>query len=73
MRKYLGFEYNEAGKLVESYAYTITPAELETIENMVLYYEHHGVKKMLNTRPEFVIEDFEKVLAILNTIITWEV
>ena len=48
--------------------YEISPEDLETIENMILYYDRHTVEGLNKRRPEFVEEDFSKLLAILNTI-----
>lgn len=47
---------------------TIKPEDAEMIENMILYYEHHGVENMNNKRPAFVIEDFNKILETLKNI-----
>lgn len=69
MKKYLGFDYNEAGNLEESYAYTITPEELEIIEDAICYYNHHTVEEITNNYPGFVIEDFTKILKALENII----
>lgn len=46
----------------------ITPEDLETIENMIFYYDYHGVENVNKKHPGFVEDDFSKILAILNTI-----
>lgn len=46
----------------------ITPADLETVENMILYYDHHGVENINEKHPGWLEDDFSKLLAILNTI-----
>ena len=48
---------------------TIKPEDAEMIENMILYYEHHGIKNMIENHPHFVIEDFTKILKALENII----
>lgn len=48
--------------------FEIGAEDLETIENMIFYYDHHGVENMNKRRPDFVEDDFSKLLAILNTI-----
>lgn len=73
MKKYTGFEYNDAGELVEAYAYTITPEELDTIEDAICYYSHHTVEEIADKYPQFVVEDFKKILEALENIITMEV
>lgn len=73
MKKYLGFEYDTAGELTPAYAYTITPEELETIENMIAYYNCISIEDLITRRPGFVVEDFNKILAILENITTQEV
>ena len=72
MKKFIGHEYNEAGELVEVHAYTATPEELDTIENMLCYYEHHTVEEIAEKYPHFVIEDFKKILEALENIIKEE-
>ena len=69
MKKYLGFDYNEAGELVEAHAYTITADELDTIQNTLCYYSHHTVEEIAEKYPRFVIEDFKKILEALENII----
>lgn len=73
MKKYLGFEYNEAGELVEAHAYTITSEELDTIENTLCYYSHHTPEEIAEKYPGFLIEDFKKILDALENIIKMEV
>lgn len=48
--------------------YTIPAEALETIENMILYYDVHTVAGLNKRRPEFVVDDFNKLLRILNNI-----
>lgn len=72
MKKYLGFDYNDAGELVEAYAYTITPKELDTIENTLCYYSYHTPEKIAEKYPQFLIEDFKKILEALENIIKEE-
>lgn len=73
MKKYLGFEYDTAGELIPAYAYTITPEELETIENMIGYYNRISIEDLITRRPDWVASDFNKILAILENITTQEV
>ena len=49
--------------------YTITPEEFEVIDNMILYYQYHGVDNIAGKHPEWVNDDLEKLLTTLNTII----
>lgn len=48
--------------------YEISPEALETIENMILYYDIHTVEGLNEKHPGFVEDDFNKLLRILNTI-----
>ena len=52
--------------------YNITPEELDTIENMLCYYEHHTVEEIAEKYPHFVTEDFKKILEALENIIKEE-
>lgn len=72
MKKYLGFDYNEAGELVEAHAYTITADELNTIEDTLCYYSHHTVEEIAEKYPHFITEDFKKILEALKNIIKEE-
>ena len=72
MKKYLGFEYNDAGELVEAHAYTITPEELDTIENTLCYYSYHTPEEIAEKYPHFITEDFKKILEALKNIIKEE-
>ena len=72
MREYVGFEYNKAGNLEEKYLYSIEAGELETIEDMINYYDNLGVANMVKERPDFVISDFKKILETLENIIKEE-
>jgi len=49
--------------------YTLTPEEFEIIDNMILYYDVHGVEKIQQQHPEWIVDDFKKLLTTLNTII----
>lgn len=73
MKKFIGYDYNDAGELVEAHAYTITPEELDTIEDAICYYSHHTVEAIAEKYPQFVVEDFNKILAILANITNQEV
>ena len=73
MREYIGFKYDTAGELIPAYAYTITPEELETIENMIGYYDRISIEDLITRRPDWVANDFNKILAILENITTQEV
>lgn len=46
----------------------ITPEDLERIENMILYYDLHGVERLNKKHPGFVEEDFKELLTLLNSI-----
>lgn len=72
MKKFIGHDYNDAGELVEVHAYTITPEELDTIENALCYYSYHTVDEIAEKYPHFVTEDFKKILETLENIIKWE-
>lgn len=48
--------------------YEISPEDLETIENMIFYYDHHGVENINEKHPGWLEDDFSKLLAILNNI-----
>ena len=73
MKKFIGHDYNDAGELIEAYAYTITPEELDTIENILCYYSHHTPEEIAEKYPHFITEDFKKILEALENIITMEV
>ncbi len=68
MKKYIGYEYNEAGELVEAYAYTITPAQMDTIKDILCYYSYHTVEAIAEKYPHFITEDFNKILDTLENI-----
>lgn len=72
MKKFIGYDYNEAGELVEAHAYTITSEELDTIENTLCYYSYHTVEEIAEKYPQFVTEDFKKILETLENIIKEE-
>ena len=46
----------------------VTAATAERLENLVCYYRHHTVEKIQDKHPEFVIDDFEQVLKILEIV-----
>ena len=43
--------------------------EYKKIENLISYYNFHGVERILNERPGFVVEDFTELLKMLERII----
>ena len=47
----------------------LTDNEYKKIENMISYYRHFTVETIQEKHPGFVIEDFEKVLAILEKVL----
>lgn len=46
----------------------LTGREFERIENLIRYYEIHGVKRILEKHPSFVVDDFTELLAALKNI-----
>ena len=48
---------------------TIKPEDAEMIENMILYYEYHGIGNMIENHPQFVNQDFNKILETLKNIL----
>lgn len=48
---------------------TISAEAVEKFENMISYYNYHGIENMIEKRPEFVSEDFGEVLSILESIL----
>lgn len=38
----------------------------EEIKNLISYYNYHKVEKMIVKRPGFVVDDFKKLLAIME-------
>ena len=72
MKKFIGYDYNEAGELVEAHAYTITAGELDTIENTLCYYSYHTPEEIAEKSPHFITEDFKKILETLESIIKEE-
>jgi hypothetical protein len=38
----------------------------ENIQNLIHYYKHHKVDKMIETHPSFVCDDFTKLLKELE-------
>lgn len=51
-----------------THKFNFTPEQLETVDNMITYYQVHGVEGIMNYNKHFVIEDFEKLLTILETV-----
>lgn len=51
---------------MENKKITLTHEDAELLANMVSYYRVHTVEKIQEKHPGFVVDDFEKVLAILN-------
>ena len=43
--------------------------EYEKIENLISYYNIHGIERILNERPDFIVEDFTELLKTLERII----
>ena len=41
--------------------------EIETIDNMISYYRHISMEQLIQDHPEFVIDDFERILSILSS------
>ena len=41
----------------------------ENIQNLIHYYNHHGIEQMVKTHPSFVVEDFTKLLKELESVI----
>lgn len=41
----------------------------EKLENMISYYDYHGIENMIENKPGFVIDDFSEVLDILKTVL----
>lgn len=48
---------------------TISAEAAEKLENMISYYDYHGVENMIEKRPGFVAEDFGEVLNILKSVL----
>lgn len=46
----------------------LTGNEFERIENLIRYYEIHGVKRLSVKRPDYVVDDFTELLAALKSI-----
>lgn len=49
--------------------FKISTEAAEKLENMISYYDYHGIENMIEKRPEFVAEDFGEVLSILESIL----
>lgn len=47
----------------------ISTEAAEKLENMIYYYDCHGVEKMVEKRSDFVVDDFSEVLNILKTVL----
>lgn len=52
--------------------YNITTDQLEKIEQLVLYYHRFSVEDIQEKHPGFIVEDFQKLLKIVEEIITEE-
>ena len=53
----------------ETKSIIVTAATAARLENMVSYYRHHTIEKIQDRHPEFVIEDFNQVLKILEIVL----
>lgn len=38
----------------------------ERIENLISYYDHHGIENMIEKKPGFVADDFKHLLKALE-------
>ena len=54
---------------MENKKITLTHKDAEIFENMISYYHVHTVEKIQEKHPGFVVDDFEKVLAILEKVL----
>lgn len=54
---------------MENKKITLTHEDAEILENMVSYYQAHTVEKIQEKHPGFVVDDFEKVLRILEKVL----
>lgn len=54
---------------MENKKITLTHDDAEIFENMISYYHVHTVEKIQEKHPGFVVDDFEKVLAILEKVL----
>lgn len=52
--------------------FNITTNQLEKIEQLVTYYNHHGVENIHEKHPSFIVQDFQDLLKIVEAIITEE-
>ena len=52
--------------------YNITTDQLENIEQLVSYYHRFNVEDIQEKHPGFIVEDFQKLLKIVEEIITEE-
>ena len=52
--------------------YNITADQLENIEQLVSYYHRFNVEDIQEKHPGFIVEDFWKLLKIVEEIITEE-
>ena len=50
--------------------YNITADQLEKIDQLVSYYNCHGVENIHEKHPYFIVEDFQKLLKIVEAITT---
>ena len=47
----------------------LTNEDAEILENMISYYRVHTIEKIQEKHPGFVVDDFEKVLSILEKVL----
>ena len=52
--------------------FNITTDQQEKIEQLVSYYNHHGVENIQEKHPSFIVQDFQDLLKIVEAIITEE-
>ena len=52
--------------------YNITTDQLDNIEQLVSYYHRFSVEDIQEKHPSFIVEDFQKLLEIVEAIITEE-
>ena len=53
---------------MENKTITLGAADLEKLENLTSYYQHHTVRKIYEHRAEFVVDDLESIIEILGKI-----
>ena len=47
---------------------TVNAADLEKLENLTSYYQHHTVRKIYERHADFVVDDLESIIEILGKI-----